>query len=182
MAVEAPLTAITWCVFSVWLEWSAGPPAPQSPLDFKWADFNCSTLVLFFSSHAVGDSLLCLVCCWMRQFQGLSVGQITSPLTLEYFGIQWSLWSTQWPQGALVLWLLNKPQSSPVHLCADMRRFIFSKRGALNYGQTSPFSSHLFKWLPCFSGKLTYLVVRTRKRKNTAVHSKAQHKHAHASM
>jgi len=41
--------------------------------------------------------------------QALVVRQMASHLTREYFGIQRSLWSTQ------VLWLQNKPKSSPLH-------------------------------------------------------------------
>jgi len=38
----------------------------------------------------------------------LIIGLIASDLTLAYFGIHMSSWSTQWLQGAQVLWLQNK--------------------------------------------------------------------------
>lgn len=43
----------------------------------------------------------------------VSYGQVFSHLTLEYFGLQMSAWSTQRLQ--VVLWLEIKPQSSPLY-------------------------------------------------------------------
>ncbi len=42
--------------------------------------------------------------------QALAVGWMSSHLSLEYFGIQRSSWSTQWLRGTWVLWLQDKPK------------------------------------------------------------------------
>lgn len=58
-------------------------------------------LLFLFSSHSVVDLLRCLgsMFCFIIRL-GFS-----SRLTLDYFGKQWSLCSTQWPWGAWVPWL-----------------------------------------------------------------------------
>lgn len=76
-------------------------------------------------------------------------------LEMAFSKTQRSSWSTQWLQGAQVMWLQNKPASSPVPhsdsemmmMVCDMLCFIFSKCGAGHYSQRSPLWSHRSKGL-----------------------------------
>lgn len=79
-----------------------------------------------------------------------AVGEMASHLTLQYFEIQRSWWSTQ--QSDQVLLQQNKPKSSPFHhrvwqlvlgVCDAMLYMV--RCGAMHYGQTSPLQSHLSK-------------------------------------
>ena len=58
--------------------------------------------------------------------------------------------STQELQGAQVLWLQNKPKSSPIQhkawqllrgVCAEVMRLVFTKHAAVHYDQTFPLVS-----------------------------------------
>lgn len=91
----------------------------------------CSSLILFFVSHAMCRSLS-----WcLTQFQPNFNCRVEG-LILEYVGIQRSLWLSEWLQGTHVLWLQTKPKSSLLHRRADIC-LVIAKCGAVHFVQTS---------------------------------------------
>lgn len=74
----------------------------------------------FFSHSVVVVDMLWDHCpaAWPSSSQALAVREVASNLTLKYFGIDKSSWSTQWLRDAQVLLLQNKSKSSTLHHCA----------------------------------------------------------------
>lgn len=66
--------------------------------------------------YALGSLSCCMMC--MSSSQALAVREMASNLTLKYFDIDKSSWSTQWLRDAQVLQLQNKSKSSTLHHCA----------------------------------------------------------------
>ena len=109
-----------------------------------------NTLIRFFFRHSVADLLLCLgsLSCWWPSFsQALAVRQMASHLTLKYFGIQRSSWSTARCPSPVAVILHHRVWQLVWSVCADMLCLILSKRAAVHYDQTSPVWSCLFKLL-----------------------------------
>lgn len=124
----------------------------QVPLQFfsqveVWTLSQCTSLILSCFSYSVVDSFL-----WLGSV--MVVRQTVSCLTLEYFGIQRTSWSTQRLQGSQALWLWNKPKPSLLlwqlvwGVCAYALCLGFTKQ---SIQRTLESLSIVFAWtfLPC---------------------------------